>query len=284
MSLDAPVRSASGELVPASTLYVAELLAGATPVSLLALTGTEGFLSPGEFGGLESVRVVPGMEPGSHPWFQIRCWRALGWDPWGNPPLLEIGESDVFQLDPTGPGLGETADDAPALIGLASFQLRLAVTLSLSLEAENVVVRWEYDPRLALYLERATSLDDSWQVLSDAVSPHVESVGSGLPAFFRVVAPGAGLQANPSQARASQCRASVSVPIKRQRPGMAAPGVIERPLPCWQGLIFLPRESGRHQERDGEYAAAASRSAGSLSGAFAAPKRPEDLRGDPEED
>jgi hypothetical protein len=60
-------------------------------------------------------------------------------------------------------------------------------------------------------------------------------------------------------------------------------GVIERPL-CWQGLIFLPRESGRHQERDGEYAAAASRSAGSLSGAFAAPKRPEDLRGDPEQD
>ncbi len=73
-----------------------------------------------------------------------------------------------------------------------------AVSLSVEVRGGSVVVRWVLsggEVELALYLERATDLDGSWQVLSNAVSPYVEPMGSESSAFFRIVA-----QADPPQA------------------------------------------------------------------------------------
>jgi len=204
--LDAPIRDASGQLVPPDSEYTAEVLAG-PDICCLTPSGRVPFSSPGYFGSTQDVWVVPGMEPGTHPWIVVQCRRSLGWwDPWGQPAALEIGASEVFQLDPAGPGLGETAEDAPALHGMASFQLRLAVTLSMAVEAGTVAVRWDHDPRLPLYLERATSVAGSWQVLSNAVSPYVEPAGSRSPAYFRVMALGEGLQANQAVEATQPCQ------------------------------------------------------------------------------
>jgi hypothetical protein len=212
--LDAPVRNASGELVPpfsADRSYGIELVAGVQADALAAVAVTAVFSTPGYFGLTDSVWFLPGMAPGSHPWFQVICWRTGPgvWPPFDPPPILEVGMSEVFQLDPAGPGLGETGEDAPDLRGLTPFQLRLAVTLSVALEEGNVVVRWEADPRLPLCLERATSVAGTWAVLSNAVSPYAEPTGSGSPVYFRVVALGEGLQANQA-VEATQPRPEVS--------------------------------------------------------------------------
>jgi hypothetical protein len=211
LGLDAPVRNATGELVPAATYYVAELLAGSDPGTLVPIGAPETFSSPGIFGETESIVVLPGLAPGSHPWFEVRCWRLMpGLITY--PPqraLLEIGESALFQLDLAGPGLGEAADDAPVLIGMAPFQLRQAFSLSVGMEPGNVVVQWEAisRPPPPLYLERATSLNGPWQVLTNAVSPYLEPVGGD--AYFRIVVLSPWLQANQA-VEATQPRLQVS--------------------------------------------------------------------------
>jgi hypothetical protein len=209
--LDAPIMNAIGQPVPPSAGYAVELLAGPDPCCLAPVGNPIQFSSAGYFGLTDSVRVIPGMETGSHPWFEVRCWRlgAEVWIPEDPPPYLEFGTSEVFQLDPAGPGLGQTADDAPVLSGLSSFGLGVAVRLWMGTEAGNVVIQWLEDPLLPQYLQRTTSMGDSWQVLSNAVSPHVESVSSGSPVFFRIVA-----QTDPPQANqaveATQPRSEIS--------------------------------------------------------------------------
>ena len=145
------------------------------------------------------MRDLDGFPSGSHPWFQIWCWRLaeVVSIPENPLPAVEIGQSDVFQLDLAGPGLGQTESDAPSLRGLASFQLKLAFTgLQVSTGGENVVVRWFEDSMLPLYLQRAVSVEGPWQVLSNAVPPFVERIGSESPIFFRIVAIADRLQAN----------------------------------------------------------------------------------------
>jgi hypothetical protein len=190
--IDAPILNAKGELAgplpEGYRAYTVELWAGRAPDALSPVMGTAAFTEPGYFGLPDSIRILDGIEPGAHPWFQVRCWRSMAdiWLPHGIPPFLEIGESDVFQL--AGPGLGASEEDASELLGLASFQLRLAVTLSVRMEGENIVVQWEAHPQLPIYLERAVSTGGPWQVVTGAVSPHVEPLASGSPVFFRIVA------------------------------------------------------------------------------------------------
>ena len=194
VGLDASVRNATGELVPAGFAHTAELLTGPAPGSLAPVSGTEWFTSPGVFGGPDSVRVLDGLPPGSHPWFQIRCWRLAGevWIPENPPPYVEIGESEVFQFDLAGPGLGETVDDAPVLAGMTPFQLHQTFTLAVGMESDHVVLRWEaiaggWWSLPPLDLERATSLNGPWTVQTNAVSPYSEPVSGKGPAYFRIV-------------------------------------------------------------------------------------------------
>jgi hypothetical protein len=198
LGLDAPVRNATGELVPAATLpaatyYVAQLFAGSDPGTLAPVGAAETFSSPGVFGETESIVVLAGMAPGSHPWIQVRCWHEVSGIVIYPPRYtwLEIGDSAIFQLDTAGPGLGETAEDAPVLLGMTPFQLDQTFTLSVRVEGSDVVVRWDeitwgsYSPP-PLSLERATSLSGTWKVLTNAVSPYLEPVGEKGSAYFRI--------------------------------------------------------------------------------------------------
>jgi hypothetical protein len=137
--LDAPVRNASGELVPTNSVhmtpdicrgYTAELLVGSDPVSVAPFStpAVRGFSQPGYFGVGDAPVSLPGYPPGSHPWFMVR---VLGYadfciTTWQIPPeLVEYGRSGPYQLNPAGPGLGDGTSESPAppLDGMQSFRL-----------------------------------------------------------------------------------------------------------------------------------------------------------------
>ncbi len=121
--LAAPVTQFDGTLVPAGTGFTVELLAGADANSLAAVSGTTTFIAPGSFIGGE--RVLPGLVPGSKPFFQVQVWENLG----GTVTVYgdaagagaQFGQSAVFQLGGTAV-LGNPTSDPPvpalALIGM----------------------------------------------------------------------------------------------------------------------------------------------------------------------
>jgi len=206
--LDAPVRNAAGELVPTNSIrvtpqicmrYYAELLVGSDPTSVLPFSTSivRTFSQPGYFGVGDPPVSLPGFPPGSHPWFMVRvlCYADFCWT-FGEtrrPDLVEYGYSAAFQLDPSGPGLGDgtSASPAPLLDGLQSIRMESYPPWleTPRVVGTNVVLRWG-GPRMVLrdtFLERASRPDGPWLVVTNAQSLHEEPYQPGAAAFFRAV-------------------------------------------------------------------------------------------------
>lgn len=126
--LNAPVSQASGDLVPSGAGFTAELLAGADAGSLAAVQGTTTFVQAGYFLGGE--RVLPGLAPGSQPFFQVQVWENQGGTIASYAAAqgagVQYGASSIFQLTAPG-GLGNPGGQppvpAPALQGMTGFSL-----------------------------------------------------------------------------------------------------------------------------------------------------------------
>ncbi len=124
----APVSQLDGTLVPAGAGFTAELLAGADASSLTAISGTTTFIQAGYF--LGGQRVLPGLAPGSQPFFQVQVWENLGGTvaSYGDAAGAgaQYGQSTVFQLGGTavlGNPTGQPPVPAPALVGMTAFSL-----------------------------------------------------------------------------------------------------------------------------------------------------------------
>ncbi len=205
--LDAPVRNAAGELVPTNSIhvapgickyYTAELLVGSGPAAVAPFSTlvVSGFSQPGYFGVGDLPVSLPGFPPGSHPWFMVRVLSFADFCPttWQTPPdLVEYGYSAPFQLDPSGPGLGDgtSASPAPLLDGLQSIRMESYRPWlgTPRVVGTNVVLSWG-GPRMVLrdtFLERASRPDGPWMVVTNAQSLHGEPYQLDTSAFFRAV-------------------------------------------------------------------------------------------------
>jgi hypothetical protein len=128
--LNAPIFDENGTTRLAGTGFSVELLAGATAGSLQPISGAiTSFLTGGSAGYFNNGGVavaLPGLAPGSQPFFQIRAWNNAGGTITSYAAATSSGQSAIFQLQSPSV-LGDPSAQPPipaqSMRGLTSFNL-----------------------------------------------------------------------------------------------------------------------------------------------------------------
>jgi hypothetical protein len=128
--LNAPIYDFVTNTRLAGTGYSVELLAGATATSVVPVAGAiTSFLTGGSAGYFNNgglAVALPGLAPGSQPFFQIRVWDNKGGTVTSWVAATVTGQSAIFQLQSPSV-LGDPSAQPPipaqSMRGLTSFQI-----------------------------------------------------------------------------------------------------------------------------------------------------------------
>jgi hypothetical protein len=186
------VRFPDGRPIPAGEGWMAELLAGADPLSLWPTGITTTFKLPGVFGLGDSPVVLPGRPTGFQPCLQVLYWQSQDGTIGSYAQALEAGVScgslPIFYLSE---GLGAADGDPPAppLWGFSTWDV--GGWIYLDLVGNDAVIHWgKWTALLGILhfeLAEAVDLEGPWTVISDAEIPYrAPAVGAGHR-FFRTI-------------------------------------------------------------------------------------------------
>jgi hypothetical protein len=145
VGVNAPIFDENGTTRLAGTGFSVELLAGPAPLSLTPVPGAiTSFLtgaSAGYFNNGGVPVVLPGLAPGTQPWFQVRAWNNEGGTITSYAAATSAGTSPIFQLQlPSVLGDPNAQPPIPAqsMRGLTAFQFGIPEPSTLALGALGV--------------------------------------------------------------------------------------------------------------------------------------------------